>query len=120
MSRDADSLHQLRNDLRRFAAAREWEQFHTPKNLAMALAVEAAELLEPFQWLTAEQSTALDTRRRRAVADEIADVLLYLTRLADVLGIDAVAAARRKIRTNARKYPVTRARGNARKYSELK
>ena len=119
MTHDADSLDQLRNGLRRFAAAREWEQFHTPKNLAMALAVEVAELLEHFQWLTAEQSAALDARRRRAVADEIADVLLYLTRLADVLGIDAVAAARRKIQTNARKYPVARARGNARKYSEL-
>ena len=118
MTRDADSLDQLRDGLRRFAAAREWQQFHTPKNLAMALAVEVAELLEHFQWLTAEQSTALDARRRRAVADEIADVLLYLTRLADVLGIDAVAAARRKMQTNAKKYPVARARGNARKYSE--
>ena len=120
MTRDTDSLDQLRNGLRRFAAAREWQQFHTPKNLAMALSVEVAELLEHFQWLTAEQSTALDARRRRAVADEIADVLLYLTRLADVLGIDAVAAARRKMQINARKYPVARARGNARKYSELK
>ncbi len=119
MTRDADSLDQLRDDLRRFAAAREWEQFHTPKNLAMALAVEAAELLEHFQWLTADESRALDARRRRAVGEEIADVLLYLTRLADMLGIDALAAARRKMRTNSRKYPVARARGNARKYSEL-
>lgn len=120
MTRDSDSLDQLRNGLRRFAAAREWQQFHTPKNLAMALSVEVAELLEHFQWLTAEQSTALDARRMRAIADEIADVLLYLTRLADVLGIDAIAAARRKMRTNARKYPIARARGNARKYSELR
>ena len=120
MTRDADSLDRLRNGLRRFADAREWQQFHTPKNLAMALAVEAAELLEHFQWLTADESTVLDARRRRAVADEIADVLLYLTRLADVLGIDAVAAARRKMKTNGKKYPVARARGNARKYTELK
>src|SRR5450830_1981684 len=116
---DSD-LTRLRDVMRQFADERDWNQFHTPKNLAMALAVEAAELLEHFQWLTAEQSTALDARRRRAVADEIADVLLYLTRLADVLGIDAVAAARRKMQANARKYPVARARGNARKYTELK
>jgi NTP pyrophosphatase (non-canonical NTP hydrolase) len=114
------SLPMLRNALRRFAAAREWQQFHTPKNLAMALAVEAAELLEHFQWLTAEQSTHLNARDKRAVADEIADVLLYLTRLADVLEIDPLAAARRKMTINARKYPVRRARGNATKYSALK
>ncbi|HEV7820976.1 MAG TPA: nucleotide pyrophosphohydrolase [Burkholderiales bacterium] len=119
MSRPSAELADLRDALRRFAAAREWEQFHTPKNLAMALSVEAAELLEHFQWLTPAQSARLDARRKRAVADEIADVLLYLTRLADVLGIDAAAAARRKIRVNARKYPVRRAKGNARKYTEL-
>jgi NTP pyrophosphatase (non-canonical NTP hydrolase) len=105
--------------LRRFAAAREWEQFHTPKNLAMALAVEAAELLEHFQWLTPAQSTRLNARRRRAVADEIADVLIYLVRIADILQIDPLAAAQRKMRENARRYPVARARGHARKYSEL-
>ena len=119
MSRSSAELAGLRNALRRFAAAREWEQFHTPKNLAMALAVEAAELLEHFQWLTAAQSAQLDLKHKREVANEIADVLLYLTRLADVLGIDAVAAARRKIRLNARKYPVRRAKGNARKYTDL-
>ena len=118
MSRPSNP-HELRDALLRFAAARDWEQFHTPKNLAMALAVEAAELLEHFQWLTAAQSAGLDARRKRTVADEIADVLLYLTRLADVLGIDALAAARRKIRINARKYPVRRAKGSARKYSEF-
>jgi dCTP diphosphatase len=119
MTRTPASLDDLRDALRRFAAARDWEQFHTPKNLAMALSVEAAELLEQFQWLTPAQSARLDARRKRAVSEEIADVLLYLTRLADVLDIDAVAAARRKIRINAKKYPVRRAKGNARKYSEL-
>ncbi len=119
MIRSPATLDGLRIALRRFADARDWQQFHTPKNLAMALSVEAAELLEHFQWLTPAQSAALDPVRKRAVADEIADVLLYLTRLADVLGIDAIAAARRKIRLNARKYPVRRAKGNARKYSEL-
>jgi dCTP diphosphatase len=119
MSHAPATLDDLRDALRRFAAARDWDQFHTPKNLAMALAVEAAELLEEFQWLTPAQSARLDARARGKVADEIADVLLYLTRLADVLDIDAVAAARRKMRINARKYPVRRAKGNARKYSEL-
>ena len=119
MARPDVSLSALRNDLRRFAAARDWQQFHTPKNLAMALSVEAAELLEHFQWLTPEQSSRLDAKARRAVGEELADVLLYLTRLADVLGIDPLAAARRKLRLNARKYPVSKAKGNARKYSEL-
>jgi dCTP diphosphatase len=113
------TLAGLAVELRRFAAARDWEQFHTPKNLAMALSVEAAELLEHFQWLTPVESAGLDARRKRAVEGEIADVLLYLTRLADVLGIDAIAAARRKIRVNARRYPVRHAKGNARKYSEF-
>lgn len=112
-------LDRLRAALRRFAAQRDWEQFHTPKNLAMALAVEAAELMEPFQWLTAAESARLDKRRRQAVAEEIADVLLYLTRLADVLGIDPLVAAHRKLRINARKYPVHKARGRATKYHEL-
>src|SRR3974390_1667674 len=118
MPRATDSIANLRNALRHFAAAREWQQFHTPKNLAIALAVEAAELLEHFQWLTPDQSARLDARRRRAVADEIADVLLYLIRLADQLAIDPLAAARRKARKNARRYPVKRAKGNARKYNE--
>ena len=113
------TLASLRDALRRFAAARDWEQFHTPKNLAMALSVEAAELLERFQWLTPAQSARLDARRKREVEDEIADVLLYLTRLADILDIDPLVAARRKIAANARKYPVRRAKGNARKYNEL-
>ena len=113
------TLNRLRHALRQFADAREWQQFHTPKNLAMALCVEAAELLEHFQWLTAEQSTQLDAQHKRAVADEIADVLIYLTRLADVLQIDPLEAAQRKFRQNARKYPVSRARGHARKYHEL-
>lgn len=119
MTRQPVSLAELRDALRRFAAARDWEQFHTPKNLAMALAVEAAELLEQFQWLTPAQSARLDATQKRAVASEIADVLLYLTRLADLLDIDPIAAARRKIRVNARKYPVARSKGHARKYNAL-
>ena len=117
MKKTDATLNSLRDTLRHFAAARDWQQFHTPKNLAMALSVEAAELLEHFQWLTVEQSARLDARTKTAVGEEIADVLLYLTRLADVLGIDPLAAAKRKMDINARKYPVHRARGSARKYN---
>lgn len=119
MTRDTarTTLTSLRNELRRFAAARDWQQFHTPKNLAMALSVEAAELLECFQWLTAEQSAKLTARDRRAIEEEVADVLLYLLRLTDVLDIDLLQAAQRKMKINARKYPVALSRGSARKYS---
>lgn len=103
-----DSLDDLRERLRRFAAERDWEQFHTPKNLAMSVAIEAAEIMEHFQWLTAAQSLDLDAAARQEVAHEIADVLLYLVRLADVLDIDMVAAAREKIGLNANKYPARR------------
>ncbi len=113
------TLTSLRGDLRRFADAREWQQFHTPKNLAMALSVEAAELLECFQWLTPEQSARLGGPDRLAVEEEAADVLLYLLRLSDVLDIDLLQAAQRKMKLNARKYPVARSRGTARKCSRL-
>jgi NTP pyrophosphatase (non-canonical NTP hydrolase) len=114
-----DSLDDLRHRIREFAEARAWERYHTPKNLAMALAVEAAELLEPFQWLTPGQSQALDAEQHEAVRQEIADVLIYLTRLADLLDIDLLDAAAHKLEINARKYPVEKARGNALKYSDL-
>jgi len=114
-----DPLVELRDALRAFAAERDWDQFHSPRNLAAALAVEAAELLEPFQWLTDEQSRELSTEARAAVEQEMADVLLYLVRLADKLGVDLEQAARAKIALNAQKYPVERARGSSRKYDEL-
>lgn len=114
---DIDSLDTLRQRIREFAQARAWEPYHTPKNLVMALSVEAAELLEPFQWLTAEQSHQLSATQHEAVRQEIADVLIYLTRLADVLGIDLLDAAADKLELNARKYPVDKAHGNALKYS---
>jgi len=113
-----DSLDTLRQQLRAFAAARAWERFHTPKNLVMALSVETAELLEPFQWLTAEQSQNLSPEQHEAVRQEIADVLIYLTRLADLLDIDLLQAAADKLVINARKYPVDTAHGNATKYLE--
>jgi dCTP diphosphatase len=114
-----DALTELRDDLRRFASEREWDRFHTPKNLAMALSGEAGELIEHFQWLTAEASASLPAPARAEVALEMADVLLYLVRLADVLDIDLAEAARRKIAINAQRYPVERARGRADKYDRL-
>ena len=98
-------LTTLRDALRVFCTARDWHQYHTPKNLVMALSVEAAELVEHFQWATPEESLALAPEKRAEVADEIADVLIYLTELADVLGIDPIDAARAKIVKNAAKYP---------------
>ena len=107
-ARTVDSLDDLRERQRQFAAERDWEQFHTPKNLSMSVAIEAAEIMEHFQWLTPAQGAALDAGARHEVALEIADVLLYLVRLADVLDIDMAAAAREKIGLNALKYPVRR------------
>ena len=112
-------LDDLKQRLRVFATARDWEQFHTPKNLAMALIVEAAELAEHFQWLTAEESQSLQDGKREKIRDELADVLIYLVELADTLDVDLAAAARDKIAKNALKYPVEKARGNAKKYDEL-
>ena len=116
MSQDIEALQAA---LRQFAADREWEQFHSPKNLAAALSVESAELLEHFQWLTEEQSRNLPPGKREKVAEELADVLLYLLQIADKLGIDPLDAARKKMQLNAAKYPVERAKGNMRKYTEL-
>ena len=115
----ADALTDLRDAMRRFAAERDWDRFHTPKNLAMALSGEAGELIEHFQWLTAEESASLPAPVREEVALEMADVLLYLVRLGDVLGIDLAEAARRKIAINAQRYPVERVRGRAVKYDRL-
>jgi dCTP diphosphatase len=98
-------LTSLRDALRDFAAARDWRQFHSPKNLAMAMIVEAAELVEHFQWLTPEQSMTLAPDKLAEVRDEVADTLIYLVELADALGIDPITAARDKIAKNAIKYP---------------
>ena len=115
-----DSLQQLTRELRTFATAREWEPFHTPKNLAMAMIVEAAELVEHFQWLTPEQSLGLDAAKKEAVSQEIGDVLIYLTRLADMLGIDPVDAATRKMVINEAKYPADKVRGSATKAGDCR
>jgi len=112
-------LENIRDELRRFAAERDWDQFHSPRNLATALAIEAAELLEHFQWLTDAESRNLDAAQREKVVLELADVFLYLVRLADKLDADLVEAARRKLVINATKYPVSLSKGNAKKYTEL-
>jgi dCTP diphosphatase len=108
----------LQRKLRQFAEERDWQQFHSPKNLSMALAAEAGELLEVFQWLTEEQSrhlaeTQQDLQRAR---EELADVVIYALRLADILGVDLEAAVIAKLARNAERYPVELARGNAVKY----
>lgn len=109
------SLDDVRDALRVFAAEREWQPFHTPKNLASALAVEAAELLEPFQWLNSGADEELEPATRAAIQDEMADVLTYLVMLADRLDVDLLAATQEKMQRNAQKYPVAQSRGNAKK-----
>jgi len=119
MLNKSQDLQQLRDQLRVFVADREWQQFHTPKNLASALAVEAAELLEPFQWLKTGEPEELSADMQIAIRHEMADVLNYLVMLADRLQVDLIAAANEKIQLNAQKYPTQSARGSAKKYTEL-
>lgn len=114
MSRpDLPSLAALRDALRRFADERDWDQFHAPKNLAIALSVEASELLEHFQWMPETASRALPAETLAEVRDELADVLIYLVRLADKLDVDLLAASADKIARNAERYPVDKARGRS-------
>lgn len=112
------NIEQIQQQLESFAQERDWNQFHSPKNLAMALSVEAAELVEHFQWLTEAQSAAPEEEKRQAIASEIADVQIYLLRLADKLGVDIEAAVKAKMQHNDRKYPAERVRGSAAKYTE--
>ncbi len=113
-----DRLTELQRRVADFAAARDWDQFHSPKNLAMALSVEASELLEEFQWLTEQQSRFLEPERLERVRLEMADVLIYLLRLADKLDVDLPRAAADKLVLNEQKYPADRVRGDSRKYTE--
>ncbi|MBI4666916.1 MAG: nucleotide pyrophosphohydrolase [Nitrospinae bacterium] len=112
-------MKDIQAQLRKFASEREWGKFHSPKNLAMALAVEAAEILEHFQWLTEEESAKLPPNKLAEVKDEIGDTFIYLVNLADKLGVDVKQAAREKIVKNAMKYPVEKARGRAVKHDRL-
>ena len=113
-----DSLQDLRKQINAFVTERDWTQFHTPKNLAMAMIVEAAELVEHFQWDTPLESQQLTPEKREAVAHELADTFVYLLRLAEVLDIDLIAATNAKIKLNALKYPIEKAKGSNAKYTE--
>jgi len=115
----SDRLKDLSEAVARFARERDWEQFHTPKNLAMGVTIEAAEVAELFQWLTDEQSRKLPPEKREHLADELADTFIYLLKLADAHGIDLVEASHRKLVKNAAKYPVEKSKGVAKKYDEL-
>lgn len=119
MTTRTDSVARLSAQLAAFANERDWDQFHNPKNLAMALAGEAGELVEHFQWLTFDEAAHLPPVTCEEVALECADVLLFLIRLADKLDIDLIDAANRKMKLNAQKYPVAKARGRATKYDKL-
>ena len=114
----ADSLQDLRAKINAFVIERDWAQFHTPKNLAMAMIVEAAELVEHFQWDTPQESQHLTPKKREAVSHELADTFVYLLRLAEVLKIDLIEAANQKITLNALKYPVEKAKGSNTKYTQ--
>ncbi len=113
-------MRELIRELRLFAEERDWDQFHSPKNLAMALSVEVSEIVEHLQWLTQDQSRNLSPGKRSELKEEIGDVLIYLVRLSDKLGVDPLQAARDKIKRNREKYPAERVRGKALKYSEYK
>ena len=114
----ADSLQDLRNKINAFVSERDWAHFHTPKNLAMAMIVEAAELVEQFQWDTPLESQQLSAEKREAVSHELADTLVYLLRIAEVLKIDLIAATNAKISLNMLKYPIEKAKGSKAKYTE--
>lgn len=111
-------LESLKIRLRDFAAARDWDQFHSPKNLSMALIVEAAELVEHFQWLTEEQSKSLEQKQLDKVQEELADIQIYLIRIADKLNVDLLGAVSKKIEANLKKYPSEKVRGSSKKYTE--
>ena len=113
-------MKELLVKIRDFAQKREWDQFHSPKNLATALSVEVAEVVEHFQWLTPEESNSLPAAKIKKIKEEIGDVMIYMVRLADRLGIDPVQAAEDKMRINEKKYPVEKAKGVADKYTDLK
>lgn len=114
----AAAIHELKHRLREFVQTREWEQFHSPKNLAMALIVEAGEMVEHFQWLSEEQSRQLSPEKLKEVEQELADIFLYLIRIADGIGVDLEEAAWRKLAINEEKYPAEKVRGSAKKYTD--
>ena len=112
------AIEELKIKLREFAQERDWEQFHSPKNLSMALSVEASELVEHFQWMTEEQSADLQPNRHAAVAFELADIFIFLLRLSDQLDIDLMEITKRKIELNNKRYPIDKVKGSSKKYNE--
>lgn len=115
-----DALEQIKIRLREFASDRDWDQFHSPKNLAMALIVESAELVEHFQWMKEEESASISPDKLAEVEQELADIQIYLIRLVDKLNIDLLSAVDKKITLNEKKYPVERVQGSSKKYTEYK
>jgi len=112
------AIEELKSKLKEFAQMRDWEQFHSPKNLAMALSVEAAELLENFQWMTEKQSEILSPQRQAAVAFELADIFIFLLRISDQLNVDLMEVTKRKMELNNKRYPVDKVKGSSKKYNE--
>lgn len=113
-----NELEKIRLRINQFASDRDWDKFHSPKNLSMALIAEAAELVEHFQWLTEEQSANLSPPKLKEVEEELADIFIYLVRTADKLGINLIEAAQQKIQKNEQKYPADKVKGNSKKYTE--
>jgi dCTP diphosphatase len=111
-------LEEIKQRIQQFALARDWDQFHSPKNLSMAMSVEVGELMEHFQWLSEQQSAQLDVETLNAVKDEIADIQVYLVRLADKLGVDILQAVEQKMQKNEQKYPADKVKGSAKKYTQ--
>lgn len=116
----AGNFDQIKEQLRRFAADRDWDQFHSPKNLSMALIAEVAELVEHFQWMTEEQSKNLSPEKLAEIELELADIQIYLVRLADKMQLDLMVAVEKKLALNEKKYPADKVRGSAKKYTEYK
>lgn len=112
------AIEEIKSKLKEFAQMRDWEQFHSPKNLAMALSVEAAELLENFQWMTEKQSEKLSPQRQAAVAFELADIFIFLLRISDQLNVDLIEITKRKMELNNKRYPVDKVKGSSKKYNE--
>jgi NTP pyrophosphatase (non-canonical NTP hydrolase) len=115
----SNELTKLQHDLAEFASERDWDKFHSPKNLSMAMSVEAGELVEIFQWLTEEESRSLSHKQQLRAEEKIVDVFLYLLQIADKLDVDLIHVAKKKIAINAEKYPLERSYGNAKKYNEF-
>ena len=111
-------ISKIQNQLKKFAIERDWEQFHTPKNLSMALSVEASELVEIFQWLRAEESISPDQKQIESINDEVADIAMYLLRFCSVLEIDLESAIKSKLERNTEKYPINLSKGNSQKYNK--